>query len=164
MSAPIDRLQGTDGIRRPVLPSTDERVSGLTPLEAFLQKRQPYIQYPQETPNREGKRHVLFAPLVLSFQECRNRFLSRMTMVLERKPSYLGCIFLLLLRSARSQTPTFAPTSSLYPTSTPWPTFSNFPTSTSYPTSTSFPTQNQRSRPIRPIAELSSQYHSHVVC
>jgi len=38
MSAPIDRLQGTDGIRRPVLPSTDARLAGLTPLEAFLQK------------------------------------------------------------------------------------------------------------------------------
>jgi len=38
MSPPIDRLQGTDGIRRPVLPSTDARVGGLTPLEAFLQK------------------------------------------------------------------------------------------------------------------------------
>ncbi len=37
MSAPVDRLQGTDGIRRPVLLSTDERVAGLTPLEAFLQ-------------------------------------------------------------------------------------------------------------------------------
>ena len=36
MSAPIDRLQGTDGIRRPVLLSTDPRVEGLTPLEAFL--------------------------------------------------------------------------------------------------------------------------------
>jgi len=38
MSAPVDRLQGTDGIRRPVLPSTDARVAGLTPLEAFLRK------------------------------------------------------------------------------------------------------------------------------
>ena len=35
MSAPVDRLQGTDGIRRPVLISTDERVAGLTPLAAF---------------------------------------------------------------------------------------------------------------------------------
>ena len=42
MSAPIDRLQGTDGIRRPVLPSTDERVSGLTPLEAFLRGRRDH--------------------------------------------------------------------------------------------------------------------------
>ena len=35
MSAPVDRLQGTDGIRRPVLLSTDERLAGLTPLAAF---------------------------------------------------------------------------------------------------------------------------------
>jgi phosphomannomutase len=32
----IDRLQGTDGIRRPVALSTDPRVAGLTPLAAFL--------------------------------------------------------------------------------------------------------------------------------
>ncbi|MHC4938423.1 MAG: hypothetical protein ACYTHK_05595 [Planctomycetota bacterium] len=34
----IDRLQGTDGIRRPVALSTDARVAGLTPLEAFLKR------------------------------------------------------------------------------------------------------------------------------
>ncbi len=33
-----DRIQGTDGIRRPVVLSTDPRVEGLTPQEAFLQK------------------------------------------------------------------------------------------------------------------------------
>jgi len=38
MSAPVDRLQGTDGIRRPVQASTDPRVAGLSPLEAFLQQ------------------------------------------------------------------------------------------------------------------------------
>ncbi|MHC4953396.1 MAG: hypothetical protein ACYTGZ_05855 [Planctomycetota bacterium] len=38
MSPAIDRLQGTDGIRRPVLLSTDARVAGLTPLEAFLDR------------------------------------------------------------------------------------------------------------------------------
>ncbi|MEE8103990.1 MAG: hypothetical protein V3T86_00480, partial [Planctomycetota bacterium] len=34
----VDRLQGTDGIRRPVLLSTDPRVAGLTPQEAFLDR------------------------------------------------------------------------------------------------------------------------------
>ena len=34
----IDRLQGTDGIRRPVALSTDPRVKGLTPLAAFLER------------------------------------------------------------------------------------------------------------------------------
>ncbi|MEM8884928.1 MAG: hypothetical protein AAGD14_12725 [Planctomycetota bacterium] len=38
MSTVIDRLQGTDGIRRPVLLSSDPRVAGLTPLAAFLEK------------------------------------------------------------------------------------------------------------------------------
>ncbi|MHC4547722.1 MAG: hypothetical protein ACYTEZ_03010 [Planctomycetota bacterium] len=33
-----DRIQGTDGIRRPVALSTDPRVAGLTPQEAFLQR------------------------------------------------------------------------------------------------------------------------------
>jgi len=34
----IDRLQGTDGIRRPVALSSDPRVAGLTPLQAFLER------------------------------------------------------------------------------------------------------------------------------
>ncbi len=34
----VDRLQGTDGIRRPVALSSDPRVQGLTPQDAFLRK------------------------------------------------------------------------------------------------------------------------------
>jgi phosphoglucosamine mutase len=34
----IDRIQGTDGIRRPVALASDARVLGLTPQEAFLEK------------------------------------------------------------------------------------------------------------------------------
>ena len=34
----VDRLQGTDGVRRPVALSTDPRVHGLTPQQAFLEK------------------------------------------------------------------------------------------------------------------------------
>ncbi len=33
----IDRIQGTDGIRRPVLASSDERVADMTPQQAFLE-------------------------------------------------------------------------------------------------------------------------------
>ncbi len=35
---PVERLQGTDGVRRPVALSSDSRVKGLTPLLAFLER------------------------------------------------------------------------------------------------------------------------------
>jgi len=38
MSTDRRRLQGTDGIRRPVALSTDPRVEGLTPVQAFLER------------------------------------------------------------------------------------------------------------------------------
>lgn len=37
-SGTVERLQGTDGVRRPVALSTDPRVKGLTPQRAFLEK------------------------------------------------------------------------------------------------------------------------------
>ena len=37
-SEAVDRLQGTDGIRRPVALASDPRVKGLTPQRAFLEK------------------------------------------------------------------------------------------------------------------------------